>query len=188
MIRLRRLLRSKLRHAEKLEAFFELFAGAGRVGKRITHVSGYPVLYFDTLHDDIFDLTDPPVLQLVGGWIPSGVIRGLIAGFPCTSWSHARWPAVRSIDYFFGLSDLPAHAQQLVENGNATLNSTLTIIDKCCLAGVPIIVENPVNSPAWTVPRMRTLASLASQVCHVDYCGYGARWRERTKFICWKEQ
>ena len=67
VIRFRRLVRSKLRIAKKTQVFLELFAGAGKIGKRITHVTGDPVIYFGILHGGLFDLTDGLVLQLVCG-------------------------------------------------------------------------------------------------------------------------
>ena len=65
------------------------------------------------------------------------------------------------------------------------LRITLRIVDALNAAEVPWIWENPATSRMWLVPEVRRhLMGPDSIRIVADQCGFGARWRKRTVFLC----
>ncbi len=145
---IRRRLNSLLRDALKAAriqsgVFLDLFSGTGAVGKAWRSL-GHAVISFDTNLDPfLFDLTSPIVLKVVLGWIRSNYVLGIHCGTPCTTWSIACKPAVRSKSQIFGFSTVPAHRLAGLLLGNRTMRSTARIIEHARKLGVPISLENP---------------------------------------------
>ena len=53
-------------------------------------------------------------------------------------------------------------------------------------ANVPVLVENPRNSLAWSEPAMLSLRQLPE--CHetiLDQCQYGTKWKKGTRIVSW---
>ena len=63
---------------------------------------------------------------------------------------------------------------------------TADIIRTCIRSHVPCILENPSASMLFLVAPINALLRHPSCVSvTADQCGYGARWRKRTRFACW---
>ena len=79
---------------------------------------------------------------------------------------------------------LPAHEHVKVDEGNRALR-ILLVVDALNGADVPWIWEIPATSMMWLVPGVRRhLKDPTSVRIVADHCGFGARWRKRTVFLC----
>ena len=148
---------------------------------------------FDINIGDQYDLTRRCVLDLIQGWITSGMVLGTWLGTPCTSWSRARhgppgtsWCTIRSAAHIVGVPGLQPHDISNIQLGSSTLRPSILIIKTCLSVCVPIYFENPHTSFLWYVPAMAKLLRHSSAVSHVfDFCALGARWRKRSRLVGW---
>ena len=181
------MMRQALATSKKSQLYVELFFGTGVLSRKLEACSGYAVLSFDLAADASFDLSRPVVQQVILGWIASRVVRGVWCGFPCTTWSTARWPPLRSAARLRGLPEKvlsPIDAQK-VRTGNATIDAAKRVARACAHYIVPCILENPHSSLAWQEAGMAQIRRLAcAQEVVVDYCQYGSPWRKRTRLLC----
>ena len=76
--------------------FLELFSGSGHMASRMSSLGG-AVLMWDISFGPAYDLSKKKVQQLVRGWILAGMVWAVHMGTPCTTYSIARRPAVRSV-------------------------------------------------------------------------------------------
>ena len=168
------------------QVYLELFSGTGRFARALERKSGYPVLCLDVRHSAAFDLTRPTAQRFVIGWIKSGMIKGVWCGHPCSTWSRARWPPLRSGKHLFGLPEVlrDKRLAVLVKQGNQTLQFAARVGQCCQRIGVPAIFENPSTAMSWQTPQMQRLAQHKTSTTIVtDYCRFGTPWRKRTKLL-----
>ena len=168
------------------QIYLELFSGTGRLAHALQKKSGCPVLCLDVRHNAAFDLTQPTTQRCVLGWITSGMIKGVWCGHPCSTWSRARWPPLRSNEYLFGIPEVLRDRRlgTLVKQGNQTLKFAARVGECCQRIGVPVIFENPATAMSWATPQMQCLARYKTSTTVVtDYCCYGTPWRKRTKLL-----
>lgn len=185
--RLRQILKRALDTAGTSQVYLELFAGSSRLAAALRRVAQQPVLAIDSRLGEWCDLTRPAVQTVIGGWVKAGLVKGMWAGFPCTTWSVSRWPALRSNDHPWGLPECLAQPRldKCIKLGNATLRATVKVLRACLKMRVPSILENPHSSRAWQTPSMQHLAALdACQTVVCDCCQWGSPWRKRTRLMC----
>jgi hypothetical protein len=133
-----------------------------------------------------FDLTHPAVVRLLCMWIDRGWIGAIWFGTPCTTWSIACRPAIRSTSHLWGLPDIPPHRVPSLELGNATVRVTGRILRRALRRRTPCFLENPDTSLLWLAPPIaEALRHPACTVQRCTMCGFGARWRKATKVACW---
>ena len=174
------------------QVFVELYAGSGGVSCQLRAL-GYGAIAFEINHGEHFDLLNRTVNQILRGWISGGVVRGMHLGTPCGSWSRARrgpagsaWAPIRSSEHIWGLPNLAQHDAQKVKVGNRTLRQSCQAIASCVKLGIPVSIENPVNSLLWQAPPMAQLLQHPScRVVTLDQCAWQARWRKRTRIAAW---
>ena len=183
---LNRALRLALKASGKKQIFVELFSGSGTLARQVQIVSGFHCVQFDLAKGPAFNVTDQTVLNMLMGWIGARVIRGVWAGFPCTTWSMARYPPLRSNASPWGLPhqlEVPRSAEQ-IKVGNATLRAAARVANACLRASTPCVLENPHGAMSWGAPPMRRLQlqpNVEQVVC--DYCCFGMPWRKRTRLV-----
>jgi hypothetical protein len=181
-------LKAALREANTTRVYLDLFSGVGHVSKCWRRL-GLAVLTFDL--NDGWDLTDPPLLDIIRGWIRSGVVAAVALGPPCSSWSLARRGVpgspggpLRTREHIMGLPGLPDTDRQKVRLGNRTMRAAAAIMQAARAAGVPASLENPASSRMFHSPPLARLGrSPEAQIATADFCQYGARWRKRTKIL-----
>ena len=164
----------------------ELFAGSGRMARALERATGLPCIALDLAAGAHCDLTRRAVLQTVIGWVRARVVRCAWAGFPCTTWSIARRPALRSREHLGGLPHMLTRERerQIIGIGTRTLQATLRFADACRQQLTPLILENPHSSLAWQWPRMMQACRAPEATCVVtDYCQFKTRWRRRTRLV-----
>jgi hypothetical protein len=163
----------------------ELFSGKGVVADSARKL-GCPALAFDLLSGDLFDLRNRAVRRAIYRWARLGLIGGVWFGTPCSSFSVARRPAVRSAERPWGLSGLPPHRQEVCKLGNELASITANFVRFLRPLGIPCALENPQSSLLWKLPPFKTLLSrldCESSVC--CQCSFGARWRKATRVAAW---
>ena len=83
-------LRNLLYHARKQasqhqsQVILELFSGSGCLAKQLRRL-GFGVVALDVRNCELEDLCNPHALQVICGWISSGIVLGVWLGTPCTT-------------------------------------------------------------------------------------------------------
>ena len=182
--RLTAVLREALRRSGRCQVYLELFSGTARFARALRRESQHEVIEFDISRGEEFDLTRRAVCRLVRGWITSGRVKGVWCAFPCSTWSTARWPPLRSLACIHGIPEMlrDPRTAALIDVGNRTLRAAVSVANLCCGVGVPMILENPGYARSWHEPSMARLGA-RQQVRDVlvDYCRFGTPWRKRTR-------
>ena len=186
--RIRAALQAELRRAEEAAGrqgvWLELFSGSARVARRLKKISKHGAIAFDIRNGLHFDLTNRTVQQMIFGWVKSGRVLGILAAFPCTTWSNARRPALRTPAALRGLSHMleDPRTRAQIEAGNRTLDFAAKLGRLCERHGCLLVLENPSTSLAWQEPQLVRLAEKAT-VHILDQCQYGAPFRKRTRLL-----
>ena len=168
------------------QAFLDLFAGTGRVGKWMEKLSGLPSVRLDVKADPAFDLTSEAALKMVRGWIASRVVRAVWLAPPCSTWSVASRNTFRTPVFIDGKPNLSEKNAIKVQFGNATALFTVCVVRACLIAGIPVAMENPQSSLLWQCPAVRVLTSLDSCKEFVTHmCQHGLAWKKPTKVVGW---
>lgn len=177
---LKRRLRHALKRTRRAQIFVELFAGSGALSRGLEHVSGFACMAMDITNG--VDLTHPAVRSLIAGWLRARVVRGVWVGFPCTTWSVARRPALRSKAYVWGLPGLNASEQDQIRNGNATVRAAVCVLREFLRSGIPAVAENPLSSLAWQLPLfVHSAQSPGVRNVSFDFCAFGTPWKKPTR-------
>ena len=143
------------------------------------------MLSFDITNGPEYDLLRPAVQSLILGWIRGGCVLGAWLGTPCTTFSRARHPALRTNTALWGKKGLSSSDSAKVRVGNACLRFSLSVIRLGLVLLVPVFLENPATSMIFSIPTMCRYAKAASHNFVTDYCQHGARWRKRTRVLAW---
>ena len=163
----------------------ELFSGVGRFASAFRE-EDYAAIAFEIKDGMEFDLIHPAVIRFLCMWIDKGWVGAIWFGTPCTTWSIACRPAIRSSSHLWGLPEIPPHRVPSLELGNATVRVTGRILCRALHRRMPCFLENPDSSLLWQAPPIAQ--ALRHQSCTIQRCtmgGFGARWRKATKVACW---
>ena len=162
-----------------------MFSGVGHVALQIRKF-GIGTIAFDINTSALFDLTHPYVVKVVLQWVSSNRVCGIWLGTPCTTWSVACKPAVRSKTHLYELPDIPAHRIRSVELGNKTLATTTAVITHCIRYHTPCMLERPDSSMLWHTAEIQSLLAHRTAVQQrFCMCSFGTAWRKRTKLAGW---
>ena len=137
----------------------EIFAGSARLSAamRRTGIAIYPI---DTCLFPSHNVLAGNLEERILSWIRSGRIEFVWLGMPCTTFSQARtWDSLgpvplRTWQQLWGRSGLNVYDRTKLKNGNALLFFTLRIFAACCHYNVPVALENPKTSFAWSMPPL----------------------------------
>ena len=163
--------------------FLEVFSGSGRLAQSILSLGGY-VMCWDISLGPQYDLLDIDNQRLLRGWLLAGLIWGLHLGTPCTSFSRARHPAVRSGEHVEGLQQLSKQQQAQVDTGNALLKFSCSLLRVARRMGIACTLENPATSYMFLMPCLLQLLRLKDcNIAVTEYCMFGTPWRKSTKLI-----
>ena len=187
---IRRLLRAELhqlrRKTGQTQIYVELFSGCGIISKKIRQLGGYGCLDFDLSKGVQYDLTRNVVINMLEGWCKAGIIRGAWVAFPCTTFSQARRPPLRSAACLRGLPEMLAvpRLRAQIQAGDRTLSAALRLAYTFVQHNIVSVFENPHGSLAWQDRRwQRLFANPAVTVHKLDYCQFGTKWRKRTRLV-----
>jgi hypothetical protein len=137
----------------------EIFAGSARLSAamRRTGIAIYPI---DTCLFPSHNVLAGNLEERILSWIRSGRIEFVWLGMPCTTFSQARtWDSLgpvplRTWQQLWGRSGLNVYDRTKLKTGNALLVFSLRIFAACCHYNVPVALENPKTSFAWSMPPL----------------------------------
>jgi hypothetical protein len=183
-VRLQALQLLGLRRAD-LEANWtvELFSGKGRWSAALER-QGFKALRVDVQNKISLDLARPSVIEAILVLIDTGIVKAVHVAPPCSSWSRARIPALRSRHFLYGLPYLQAHQQQLVLEANKLTLHALLVVKSCVIKGIITTIENPQSSMLWDLPDWKQELLAGYTDVDLDQCQFGAAWRKPTKWRC----
>ena len=160
----------------------DLYAGSNRFSKKILRLGAPWVLTFDKKHNEwAEDLLKPEVQALISELAAEGAFLGIGAGPPCSSFSTAVCPPVRSAAHPRGVPGLPAAWQKKLNEGNLHSNFVLKLL-RLCGSNVYYWVENPHGSWLWRQRGWQRWLGRTDVWQFVgDHCRFGTAWRKRTR-------
>ena len=140
----------------------EVFAGTGRFSAATS--SHRPVLLWDILMGEAYNLADRANQNLVLGWLRAGLVCAVWMGTPCNSFSKARNrpggpPALRTKEAVHGLDGLRKCDAMAFRLGNALALFSSKVLLVCGLLLIPGAIENPATSWLWQTAWMQRLAA-----------------------------
>ena len=160
----------------------DLFAGHGGVTKALEKL-GRKALAVDVKYGSEFDITLKSYYSWLCRIIRSGLVVAVMMAPPCTTFSRARRPPLRSSAHPWGLPEQSGHSQLI--DSNKVTKRVIGIIKLCLQLRVPLIVENPNSSMFWFLPQLQqVIASRFSAFARADFCQFGTAWRKPTRFLC----
>ena len=143
------------------------------------------VFSFDVNQGSCGDLLRLGVLRRILRLLASGQCRGIFAAPPCTTYSCARKPALRSWLRPRGVDGLVGEERRRVLEANRLIDHLVIILDRASLLEVPWMVENPQSSLLWRERAFRRLrCDPQAQMVNTHLCGFGSPWRKPTSLLC----
>jgi len=118
---------------------------------------------------------------------------GRVAGYPLYHLlprsersPHSGWGPLRSNQFIWGIPGLSPLDTAKMRAGNGFLRVSVRVVQLCVALGTPVALENPASSMLWLTPPMKRLRQHpACLECVCDFCQFKARWRNRTRVLCW---
>ena len=136
---------------------------------------------FDLLISDRMNLLDPKVRMFASKVLYAAICLFLHSGSPCSSFSVAHSPAIRSIEFPDGVPWNPPSAQRRCKLGNALLSSTLELENIQYSVGNEGGHENPFSSFQFVHPDViKFQYNWMLGVLESNYCAYDAPWKKGT--------
>ena len=132
----------------------ELFSGQGNLSKTLRKAK-MDVVEFDILRAKDDDITNKKVASFVKAAIPN--FDYVHFGIPCSSFSCARFPRLRSKWHPAGIPSLKGKDKAALVLGEKLFNDSCDLIHKACMEKKLITIENPASSMLWKHPRMLEL-------------------------------
>jgi hypothetical protein len=162
----------------------ELFAGSGR-WTRACERRGFRGIKVDRESVVPLDMTDGTVIDALEVLLRNGVVVGLHASPPCTTFSIARRPAIRTKAEIWGIQGLDSDTQQQVSSANLCIRGLFYILRIAISCGIPFSVENPLSSLFWQLEFWKEpFIVQVIDVVNLDMCQFNCPWRKPTRFAC----
>ena len=144
----------------------------------------------------------------------SGMFRVCVAGFPCNTYSVARFrdtmdgrtPPLRDRDHKFGLPNLTAWAKGHLAKGNQLTRRSLLLCAAVWAGGGEVLIENPPDyakpglwsrhyssgsrqeerhCPLWELPWVvEFLEATGSELLHFAQCAHGSDFQKYSTLAC----
>ena len=114
----------------------------------------------------------------------TGNCLGILAAPPCTTYSIAQRPALRSKDHLVGKPGLDERGQQRVATADRLTKLLVDILVIAASLKIPWMIENPQTSLLWSMPWVSSLAKSDSvQTVVLDQCAFGVPWNKPTRLL-----
>ena len=167
----------------------ELFGGSGGLAEACRRFAGSWVENWEFENGEEFDLLDRSILAALMSRIKRGEFWWIHMGPPCSMFSVARLPRLRSRRHPWGLPTLSAADRMLVKQGSLMCLVALEVARLCLRLGIAFTWENPESSMMWEFPPVQEFLSLPGVFSYtVTYCGYGTAWKKPTRFVANREE
>ena len=157
------------------------------------------VLSIDPIIDDKLDLMDLDLVRRLEGMIEAGLVRGVLAGPPCSTWSSARHKPLgprgprplrsRAHPWKF-LPNLSVKEQQAHDVGSYLAITCLRLIGMAACKGAWVLLEHPADKGYAPFPslfataQVKILEKTLNMVRHkFDQCMFGCQHRKATEVL-----
>ena len=158
--------------------FVEVFSGCGALGRAVAR-HGLQVVQWDVVHGSSYNLCVSTNLKRLIKRIRKQDVCAVHLGTPCTTFSNARRPMIRSATCPRGLPDLSPKASQQVHDGNLLADATARLLRECIARGLAVTLENPQTSLLWKYPPIAKLISQHQlDLVNFHMCQYGTTWKK----------
>ena len=166
----------------------DLFAGSGGFGKALVKLKAPWVLSFDLERSCDQDLLDPMLRAKIEALICERRVAAVGMAPPCSSFSSAIAPPIRSSRFPRGVPWLSGAMRDKVSEGNLHAEWCLRLVSLCEKAGISWWLEQPDTSGMWRMPGFRRFRQCGSlEIWRADFCRFGTPWRKRTRIACSSE-
>ncbi len=151
----------------------EVFSGSGRLTGEL-HARGWQAHALDIVHGAAEDFSRREVRRMLLRKIWAREVAYVHLAPPCSTFSIARTPPIRSRQCPFGLPGL----------GNRLARFSLQVLKVCLRMEIACTLEQPQSSwmlrlpPFWNFRRRTGVPEVT-----LDFCMYGEMWRKRTTII-----
>ena len=105
-------------------------------------------------------------------------------GPPCSSFSVARTPPIRTSSFIHGLPQLSPKDKQKVKEGNSLCYYCCRCLEAARSVGIPASLEQPWSSHMWRMPCMKRVQQRREATRRrTDFCFWGTAWQKRTGLL-----
>ncbi len=164
------------------KCMLEVFAGSASLSKAVRDLPEWSSATFDMANDESQNiLNDAVFLDLIQS-VVDGRYGALHLGVPCTTWTRARRPALRTESFLFGVPNFPARSRRQLEEGSEIARRSLVLLNLASSQGLWVSLESPLTSLLWLHPGYRLWQSDWSISCAtVHYCAWGSLFKKPTR-------
>lgn len=168
------------------QATMEIFAGSKRLTAAMMK-NGYKVDTVEIMDGgDHNDMSLQATVMDIASRIKSKKYKYIHMAPPCSTFSNARHPKLRSKAEPNGKSDLSERDRTIVKYHNSLLNNTFKLANMCAENGVALSLENPNSSIMWHTRVFKVFEQTWNpRMIIMDYCSYGEKYKKRTKLMVW---
>ena len=163
--------------------FIEVFGGSGRVTKAasLLGLKVGPVL--DLSLSRQFDAGALRIVEWLLYMLQQQRLRSLLLEPPCTSYSIAAHPALRSHAQPEGFDP----SESRTKAANHLTFMCITLLNVCLKLGIPCLLENPRRSKMFWLRLMKAfLAKPGALAVWLALCAYGSEFLKEFQFVgCW---
>lgn len=159
--------------------FVEVFGGAGRVSEEMKRFGFAVAPVLDFSDSKAYDVGDVRLLEWVLHRLATGRFRAIFLSPPCTSFSPAAYPAVRSYQVPKGWD----RKNKKVLLGNIMAFRSLVIMKFAFLHGCPCALEQPRRSKMAWLPEWRSLVGLGLCEAVVASCYFGSPHQKEFRLL-----
>ncbi len=150
--------------------FIEVCGGAGKVAKELGRLGVIVGPIFDLARSSAYDIADHKVLRWLAHLCEEGRLLSFLVAPPCTSFSPAAYPPVRTYVEPRGLLPL---VQKALE-GNALAFAALFLLDVALRCNVLGAGEQPRRSKMRWLKEWERLLDLGASEVWLASCAYGS--------------
>ena len=150
--------------------FIEICGGAGVVTRALCELGVVCGPVLDISYSRRYDICDKRVFSWLAFMCEEGRLRSFLAAPPCTTFSPAAHPCLRTYKQPLGLD--PRHPR--VIHGNDMAFSCLGLLMVAKRTHTPGMMETPRRSKLRWTPQWKALRRLGADEVHLASCAYGS--------------
>ena len=159
--------------------FVEVCGGAGTVTKQLILMGVVCGPVFDLSYSQQFDFSSIRVLRWIIFMIEEGRILSFLVSPPCTTFSPAAFPCLRSYQEPMGFDR--SHPRVLL--GNKLANHSMALMLVARRTRTPGLMEQPLRSKMRWLKQWRRLLRLGAKEVHLASCAFGSPHEKKFCFL-----
>ena len=160
--------------------FVEVFGGVGAVSKALVSLNMVVAPVLDITWSKKYDISPVKMLEWLYDMLRSGRILAVLLAPPCTTFSAAAYPCLRTYVFPRGLN----RKHPRVIRGNQMAFRALLVMKYALSLGLPCMLEQPrLSKMAW-LSAWAWLRRLGCEEAVVAACGFGSPHRKEFRLLC----